>query len=183
MSKTEKMKAVRASIGQQMPLLVALVVLWMLLWGTVSWISVLSGIAVAIAVTRFFYLPPVELSGRFNPLWFVAFLGHFAWDLVRGSAEVAWLAFRPRAFPKSAVIAVDLVTVSDFITTLTAITISLIPGSLVVEVDRDRSILYLHVIDTENEEDLDRIRKKVLSVERALVRAVGSRDDVERTRA
>lgn len=178
-----KVKAVRWRIWQQLPLLVALVVLWMLLWGTVSWISVLSGIAVAIAVTRFFYLPPVELSGRFNPLWFVAFLGHFAWDLVRGSAEVAWLAFRPRAFPKSAVIAVDLVTVSDFITTLTAITISLIPGSLVVEVDRERSILYLHVIDTENEEDLDRIRKKVLSVERALVRAVGSRDDVERTRA
>lgn len=173
----------RWRIWQQLPLLVALVVLWMLLWGTVSWISVFSGIAVAIAVTRFFYLPPVELSGRFNPFWFLVFLGHFAWDLVRGSAEVAWLAFRPMAVPRSAVIAVDLVTVSDFITTLTAITISLIPGSLVLEVDRDRSILYLHVIDTENDDDLDRVRAKVLSVERALVRAIGSRDDVERTRA
>ena len=174
-------RQVRSSVVQQLPLLIALVVLWMLLWATVSWLSVLSGIVVAVVVTRFFYLPPVELSGRFNPCWLLVFLGHFLWDVVRGSFEVAWLSFRRQGVTSNAVIAVDLVTVSDFVTTLTAITLSLVPGSLVVEVDRERSILYLHVIGAETPEDVERVRQKGLSVERAIVRAVGSKDDVERT--
>ncbi|MDH6181606.1 multicomponent Na+:H+ antiporter subunit E [Microbacteriaceae bacterium SG_E_30_P1] len=179
----ETAKQVRWRVWQQLPLLVALVVLWMLLWGTVSWISVVSGIIVAVAVTRFFYLPPVELSGRFNPFWFGVFLLRFLWDVVRASFQVAWLAFRPRSVRSNAVIAVDLVTASDFITTLTAITISLIPGSLVLEVDRDRSILYLHLIGVDDAEGIDKMRRKVLSVERGIVRAIGSRADVERTGA
>jgi len=174
-------RQVRSSVVQQLPLLIALVVLWMLLWATVSWLSALSGIVVAVVVTRFFYLPPVELSGRFNPFWLLVFLGHFLWDVVRGSFEVAWLSFRRQGVTSNAVIAVDLVTVSDFVTTLTAITLSLVPGSLVVEVDRERSILYLHVIGAETPEDVERVRQKGLSVERAIVRAVGSKDDVERT--
>lgn len=179
----EVRKRIRWRVWQQLPLLVALVVLWMLLWGTVSWISVLSGVLVAVVVTRVFYLPPVELSGRLNPFWLLVFLGRFFFDVVVASFQVAGQAFRPRGVRSSAVIAVDLVTASDFITTLTAIAISLIPGSLVLEVDRDRSILYLHAIGVEDLEEADQVRRKVLSVERAIVRAIGSADDVERTRA
>ncbi len=173
----------RWRIWQQLPLLIVLVVLWMLLWGTVSPISVLSGILVAVFVTRVFYLPPVELSGRFNPFWLVVFLARFFVSLVTASFDVAFQALRPRGLRSNAVIAVDLVTVSDFITTLTAITVSLIPGSLVVEVDRDRSILYLHTINVSTEAEVEAARERVLSVERSLVRAVGSARDVERTRA
>jgi multicomponent Na+:H+ antiporter subunit E len=183
MTDREQRQHVRWRIWQQLPLLVALVVLWMLLWGTISWISVLSGLIVAVVVTRVFYLPPVELSGRFNPLWFIVFLARFFVDLVAASFLVVAQAFRPRGIQSNAVIAVDLVTRSDFITTLTAITISLIPGSLVVEVDRDRSILYLHAIGIENLDEAERVRRRVLSVERSLVRAVGTRQDMERTRA
>lgn len=181
--KPEVRKRLRWHLWQQLPLLVALVVLWMLLWGTISWISLLSGIAVAVLVTRVFYLPPVELSGRFNPFWALVFLARFLLDVVVASFQVAGQAFRPRGVRSNAVIAVDLVTASDFITTLTAIAISLIPGSLVLEVDRDRSILYLHAIGVEDLAAADRVREKVLSVERAIVRAVGSRADVERTSA
>lgn len=183
MSNSEERQHIRVRLWQQLPLLVALVVLWMLLWGTISWISVLSGILVAIVVTRVFYLPPVELSGRFNPFWFLVFLGRFLFDVVVASFTVAGQAFRPRGVRSNAVIAVDLVTVSDFITTLTALAVSLVPGSLVIEVDRDRSILYLHSLGVDDREGVEQIRHKVLGVERAIVRAVGSRADVERTRA
>lgn len=181
MSDRTSAQRVRWRLWQQLPLLVALVVLWMLLWGTVSAISLISGILVALAVTRLFYLPPVELSGRFNPFWFVVFLARFFVALVAASVDVAFQAIRPRGLRRNAVIAVDLVTVSDFITTLTAITVSLIPGSLVVEVDRDRSILYLHAINVEDDAAVEKVRATVLGVERSLVRALGSRQDVERT--
>ncbi|CAN5437266.1 Na+/H+ antiporter subunit E [soil metagenome] len=174
-------REVRWRLWQQLPLLIVLVVLWMLLWGTVSLLSIASGAIVAVVVTRLFYLPPVELSGRFNPFFGAIFLARFAFNVVVGSFSVAWLALRPRHVPTSSVIAVDLVTRSDFILTLTALAISLIPGSLVVEVDRGRSILYLHAIGIDSDAGVEKLRAKVLSVERGIVRALGSRDDVERT--
>ncbi len=179
-------RAARKELGwriwQQLPLILVLVALWMLLWGTLSWLTLASGGLVAVVVTRLFYLPPVELSGRFNPLWLIVFLARFAVDLVAGSFQVALAAFSRRGAGFNSIVAVGLVTRSDFIMTLTAISISLKPGSLVVEVDRENSILYLHAIRIGDEEQAQALRERVLSRERGLVRALGSRDDVERTR-
>lgn len=179
----EQRQRTRWRLWQQLPLLILLVGLWMLLWGTVSAISVLSGVLVALVVTRVFYLPPVELSGRFNPFWALVFLVRFFVSLVTGSFDVAFQAIRPRALRSNAVIAVTLVTSSDIIITLTSMTISLVPGSLVVEVDREASTLYLHSINVNSQEQVEAIRRNVRSIERSLVRAVGSAQDVERTRA
>lgn len=169
-------------LWQQLPLLVGLVLLWMLLWGTASWLSLLSGVLVAVVVSVVFYLPPVELGGRFNPVWALAFIGRFSADLVVASVHVAWLAVRPAGVRGNAVVAAQLATRSDFITTLVATTLSLVPGSIVVEVDRSRSILYCHVIDTGVRDDVDRFRATVRRVERGIVRAVGARRDLEAVR-
>lgn len=169
-------------VWQQLPLLIGLVAIWMLVWGSLSWLALVSGILVAVLVTRVFYLPAVELSGRFNPFWFLVFLGRFAFDLVVASFQVAWLAFRPRRVRHNAIIAVDLATRSDFITTAVGIATSLVPGSIVVDVDRDESILYLHVLNTDQLADAERTRARVLQVERSLVRSLGSRDDWNRVR-
>lgn len=171
------------AVVRQLPLILGLVVLWMMLWGTISWLSVVTGILVAFAVTRVFYLPPVELSGRFNVFWAVIFLVRFFTQLVVASVQVAGQAFRPRGVTMNAVIAVKLTTRSDLILTLTGIVISLIPGSIVLEADRHRSILYLHLLNTETLEEVERQRAKVFDVERRLVRVLGSREDMERMRA
>ena len=168
-------------VVQQIPLLVALVVLWMLLWGAFSWLNFATGIVVAVLVTRSFYLPPVELSGRLNPLRLLVFLGVFFVELVAASVEVAWLANRPGLRVRNAMIAVQLRTRSDFITTATGISLSLIPGSIVVEVDRANAVLYLHVFNVPDLESVERTKKKALEVERRLVLALGSKDDLERT--
>ncbi|MBN9179226.1 MAG: Na+/H+ antiporter subunit E, partial [Microbacterium sp.] len=65
-------------------------------------------------------------------------------------------------------------TDDDNIMTHTAETASLIPGSLIVEVDRDRRVLYLHVIGIRSDADLERQRESVLHWEQRIVRAVGS---------
>ncbi|MDF1479243.1 Na+/H+ antiporter subunit E [Leifsonia sp. H3M29-4] len=170
-------------IWQQVPLILGLVVLWMLLWGEFSWLALASGVLVAVLVTRAFYLPAVELSGRFNPFWFLVFLGRFGFDLAVASFQVAWIAVRPRPPGRNAVIAVDLVTRTDFMTTAVALAISLVPGSVVVDVDREASILYLHVLGVDDQTQVTAVRERVLGVERALVRALGSADDVRRVKA
>lgn len=170
-------KEVGRRLWRQLPLLVALVALWMSLWGQLSWLSAISGLVVAITVTRVFYLPPVDLSGRFN-IWYAAvFFFHFVRDIVFASFQVAYQAITPKV-PRSSIIAIQLRTRSDLIMTLDAIAMSLVPGSLVVDVDRERSILYLHTFDTESAKDVEAMRRQGLIVEARIVRALGSHDDL-----
>ena len=178
--KARKKAEARWRVRGHLPLLVALVVLWMLLWGSFSWLNLATGIILAVVVTRGLYLPPVELAGRFNPFLFVGFLGMFLVELVLASFQVAFQAFSPRAERTNAVVAVQLRTRSDFIMTITSIALSLIPGSLIVEVDRDHSILYLHALGTKDQAAIDKVRSDVLKVEGRLVRALGSREDIRR---
>lgn len=171
-------KRMRSSFLHQLPLLVWLVVLWTLLWGSLSPLTLLTGLLMAIFVMRVFYLPPVQLSGRFNIVQAVIFICTFVYDVVRGSFQVAWLAIDPRKVPRSAVIAVQLGSRSDLIMLLVSINISLVPGSLVVEADRFRSKLYVHAIDIDSEEDIEKARQTVLTVERRIVRVIGSKEDL-----
>ena len=168
------------SLARQLPLLVGLVVLWMALWNQFTVLAFVTGVAVALLVTRVFFLPPVELSGRFNLWYAVVFLAHFVVDLVRASVTVAWQAVRPRGVDSNAIVAVQLHTRSDFIMTLVAEAISLVPGSLVVEADRERSILYLHSLAVEDLAGVEGVRDGVLVVEARLVRVLGSDDDLRR---
>jgi multicomponent Na+:H+ antiporter subunit E len=171
----------RVRMWQQIPLIVILVVLWMLLWGSVSWLNLATGILLALFVTRVFYLPPVDLPGRFNPVCFAVFAAKFLFQLFIASFQVAGQAFAPRGIERNSVIGVQLATRSDLMTTLTAIALSLIPGSLVVEVDRERSILYLHVLNTKDADAVEKTRAKVIEIEFDLVRAFGSRTDLANT--
>lgn len=187
--------AARAGTGwrlwKQWPLLVTLIALWMLLWGSVSWLNLATGLVVALAVTRGLYLPPVELSGRFNPFWFALFLVRFLGSVFIASFQVAGLAITPGAGRNNSVIAVNLKTRSDVIMTFTAVALSLIPGSYVLEVEREQSLLYLHVLgptprknsDASPQEQNSRanelVRVRVLSLERQVVRALGSRADLK----
>ncbi|HEU4806964.1 MAG TPA: Na+/H+ antiporter subunit E [Homoserinimonas sp.] len=173
----------RAPLGKvilhQVPMLIWLVVLWMLLWGSFTWLTLLTGAIVALLVTRVFYLPPLALSGRFNPWWALVFAIHFTADVFRASIQVAWIAIDPRTTPSSSVVAVQLRSRSDLIMTLVSIAISLVPGSLVVEADRLRAVLYVHVLATETLDDVAVARATVLTVERRIVRALGSREEYD----
>jgi len=170
-------------LWRQLPFFVWLVALWMLLWGQFTWTAALTGLIAAIVVTRVFRLPPVELSGRVNAWYGLVFVVEFLGSLVLGSLTVAWQVVRPRGQQGAAIIAVPLVTDDDLIMTHTAVTASLIPGSLVLEADRERRVLYLHVIGVRDERDVQRQRDSVLRWERRVIMAVGSRAQVAQLRA
>jgi multicomponent Na+:H+ antiporter subunit E len=173
-------KSMIAQIWRQLPFFLWLIALWMLLWGQFTVIAFLTGVIAAVFVTRVYRLPPVELSGRVH-LWHgLIFLVAFAAALVRGSLTVAWQVLNPRRYPGTAIIAVPLRMDDELILAHTAITASLIPGSLIVEIDRDRRILYLHVLGVDSDEDVDAQRRSVQNWERRIVRAVGSRAQVAR---
>ncbi|MFC9558042.1 Na+/H+ antiporter subunit E [Agromyces sp. NPDC056965] len=162
------------SVWRQLPLLVALVFLWVFLWDQVTVLTVVTGILLAIGVTRVLYLPPVLLSGRFNP-WRGLLLGlRMMFDVTVASLQVAVLAIDPRWKPMNSIIAVQLLTRSDLVTTLTAEAISVVPGTVVVDIDRERGLLYLHALGTRTRADIDRVRRDVLGTEERIVLAIGT---------
>lgn len=163
----------------ELPLVIGLVITWMALWREVSPLSLVSGLVVAIVVMRIFYLPPVELAGRFNVLWSIRYLVFFFWNVAVASVHVAWIALRPKPVPNCAIIRVQLRTQSDFILTLVSLTISLIPGSFPVEVDREQRILYLHVLDTPDDAAVAKMHRTVAHIETLLIRTLGSSEEVK----
>jgi multicomponent Na+:H+ antiporter subunit E len=170
------------SLWRQLPFFVWLIVVWMLLWGEFSAFSLVSGVVVAFVVTRIFLLPPVELSGRVN-VWYLAVLAvTFSVAVVAGSLHVTLQVLNPRRYPGTAIIGVQLETDDDLIMTHVGVTASLIPGSLVVQTDRTNRILYLHVLDIDDEESLRKAKAEVCRWERRIVRAVGSRDQMDALR-
>ncbi len=171
-----------ASFAQELPLIVWLVLVWGSLWRDFSGSNLLFGALIAIVVTRLFYLPPVELSGRFNILYAIAFGARFFGKVVAASVDVFWLAVTRGPHIRNAVVAVQLRSSSDFIVTATGHTLTLIPGSLVVDVDRSTSTLYLHCLNVETTHDADAIRREARLTEAQIIRVLGSREELDRLR-
>jgi multicomponent Na+:H+ antiporter subunit E len=168
----------RISLRQELPLLVWLVFVWCALWQDFSPGNLLFGALIAVVVARLFYLPPVELGGRFNVLRAVLFAVVFLGKVVAASLQVLYLAVARGPKVTNAVVAVQLRSHSDLMVTATGHIISLIPGSLVVEVDRSTSTLYIHGLNVRNGEDIVSLRKEVRDTEAGLIRIMGTKDEL-----
>ena len=165
-------------LRHQLPLLLWLVLVWNLLWGTWSWANLISGTVVAVVVTSLLPLPPVVGGVRVHGVRLVRLLGWFVIDLVVSAAQVAWLTVRPGGISRSAILEIPLRTDSDLLLTIVAETVTLVPGSIVIDLDREEKSLILHVLHVEDESDVERRRASVLAQEERVVRALGSDRDI-----
>ena len=168
----------RISLRQELPLLVWLVIVWGALWRDFSPGNLLFGALIAVLVARLFYLPPVELGGRFNVLRAVPFALMFLAKVAAASFQVLYLAVATGPKVISAVVAVPLRSHSDLLVTATGHITALIPGSLVVEVDRSTSTLYIHGINIRNAADAAQLRKDVRNTEAGLIRIMGTQAEL-----
>jgi multicomponent Na+:H+ antiporter subunit E len=169
---------VAARAGHRLPVLVWLVLVWILLWGTWSWANVFSGLAVALFVTLVLPLPAVAGGLRVRPLPLVRFVGHFLADLAVSGAQVAWQTLRPGGELRGAIVRVQLRADSDLLLTAVAETLSLVPGSLVLDLDRERRLIAVHLLHADDLADVERQKADVLAIEERIVRAFGTTEDI-----
>ncbi|MBW4093987.1 MAG: Na+/H+ antiporter subunit E [Acidobacteria bacterium] len=173
----------RVSLRQELPLLIWLVLVWGALWRDFSPGNLIFGAIIAVLITQFLYLPPVELGGRFNVFHAFSYLWIFLFKVVQASAQVLYLAIFRGPTVRNAVVAVPLRSTSDLIITATGHATSLVPGSLVVEVDRSTSTLYLHAMDASTAADVEKVRREVRATEARIIRIMGTRAEVAALRA
>lgn len=178
MSTSAVRRQARNSLRAELPLILWLVVVWGALWGDWSPGNLVFGLLLALLVTRTLVLPPVRLSGRFNVVHFVLFVVTFVWQVAKASIHVFRVALVQGPRVHNAVLRVPLRQNNDLLMTAVGHTMALIPGSLVVEVDRGNGILYFHVLDIATPEQAEAFRRSVLDIEAAWIRIMGSREDL-----
>ena len=146
-----------------------LMLVWILLWGTVSAANIVSGLAIALVITVLLPLPPVPVEGRVHPLSLLRLIATVAYYLLLSSVQVAWLAIKPGPPPLTAVLRAHLAVKSDLVLALAVNIINLTPGSVVLEIDQARRMIYVHVIDVGSDRTVKRFYRQVSEMERLLV--------------
>lgn len=162
----------------QLPVIGWLTLVWLLLWGEVTPINLIGGLIVSALIILVFPFPRVSVEGTLRPWRTVVLLSRFLHDLSVASFHVGWLAIRPSAPPPSAVILINLVSRSELRQTLTGELISLVPGSLLIELDSEGRRMWLHVLDAETPEKVATARRKARAQEHRLLQAIGTADEV-----
>lgn len=161
-------------IGQlQITVVAWLTLVWVVLWGSISPFIVCGGIVVSVACCLLFPMPRLGMHLRVRPLRLAWLAARFLSDVVTASVQVGWTALRFGYQPRNAVVEIDLRTDSDFVLTIVAEMVSLVPGSLVVEARRATHTLFLHVLDVRDEAGVEKMRRDVFALERRVILALG----------
>lgn len=151
---------------------VALAVVWVMLMGQVTWMNVISGLLLAMLIQWLFPMPSLTAQLRVHPWKTAVLLARFAFDLVRASWHVAWLAIRPRPVGRGSLVDVQLHLHDDLRRTIIAEFTSLVPGTVVIDVHPETSILTIHVLDITDEDQLRRERENIWALERRVAAAL-----------
>ncbi len=144
---------------------------WVLLWGDITWGNIIVGLVFGLIVMTVLPLPRVPVEGRLHPLAAIRLLLSLMVNFVQSSAQVAWAAVKPGPPPLGAVVRVHVAIKSDLVLTLAVNYINLVPGTMVVEIDHLRRMLYVHIFDVSKQKYIDAFFKQTAYVERQFIKA------------
>ena len=150
---------------------------WAFLWASFSPFILISGALLGWVIGMIFPLPPIYWQGRLHPLGLIHLVTHLFADLTMSSIRLIGYIFERDVNLHSSLLSVDLHTDDDLHQTSVASLISLVPGTVVVEVVRHPRRLYLHCVGMHKQTE-DDIHEMVIGVERRLVRAIGSKEEI-----
>ncbi|QII03592.1 Na+/H+ antiporter subunit E [Rhodococcoides fascians A21d2] len=146
-----------------------LTAIWVLLWGNVSAANILGGIAVGLLIMVLLPLPRVPVEGRIHVFSLVKLAVVFLYYAIESSVSVAWLAIRPKAPPVTGVLRCRIAIKSDLVLTLFVDAMNLVPGTMVLEIDRTRRLLYVHVLDMGTQKAVDGFYAYVRHLEKLFI--------------
>jgi multicomponent Na+:H+ antiporter subunit E len=150
-------------------------VVWVMLWGELTIANVVTGSIVATLLNLAMPVPPAtDLDMNFGGL--VRLFGSWAIDFVVASVHVAYLALRRADPPPTAIIKVPMRTNADISLATAMALINLQPGGIIVDVDKQKKILTMHLLDASSTGNIERQIAQLTRMERRVIRAFENRD-------
>lgn len=129
----------------------ALLAVWMVVLGSTDPLDAMLGLVVAAAVLAL-PVPGVSVGGQGLGVMRRAWgLPIFAWGLlrevVRGTWDVALRVAHLRAIEQPGVVEVPVGDRTELGVAVTALATTLSPGTVLIDIDRERAVMIFHVID------------------------------------
>ncbi|MEU9809079.1 Na+/H+ antiporter subunit E [Mycobacterium sp. NPDC050853] len=158
-------------------IVVWLVLVWTMLWGNFSVANTITGLLVALVITVLMPMPRLPVEGRLHVVSMIRLAFTVAWYMVLSSLQVAWLAIRPGPPPLSAVLRAQISVKSDLVMALLLNTLTIIPGSVVLEIDQERRLAYVHVLDVGSPKAVASFYAQLRQLERLFIAAFERESD------
>lgn len=139
-------------------------------WLLLAWPPDPQGAAVGVVVSLLVsYLAGHLFVGRHHLVWqprrylvfLFVYLPLFLWEVFKANLDVAYRVACPRMPIHPGIVAVRTRLVSDVGLTFLANSITLTPGTMTVDIDRDQGLLYIHWIDVKSE-DVEEASRRVV---------------------
>jgi multicomponent Na+:H+ antiporter subunit E len=158
--------------------IVWLAVVWVLLWGSFTPLSIVGGLVVAIAVLAAFRFPAPGPYLPLRPVRLLGLAGYLVYDMVVSGADVSWQTLRHGRRARGAVIAMPLVSDSDRVVTVIANALSLSPGAMVLQIDHEHGLWFVYALGPRDADGVERCRRRTLDMQRRVIAALGTDDEL-----
>ncbi len=136
-----------------------LTALWVVLWRSTTPGTLVTGIALAVALTWGVRRSDTRKERhRVRPLALVRYFGHMILALVQSNIVLAWEVLTPTDYTKPGVLEVQLPTSSELVLTVIANSITLTPGTMTLGLRAETSTLVIHVLHLR---DIDEARAEI----------------------
>ncbi len=147
---------------------------WCLLNWVPDWQHLIVGVFVAALVSYItgdmFVQRPHLLKHVKRYLWFLYYIPIFLWEMFKANIDVAYRVSHPNLPIKPGIVKVKTSLKSDTGLTFLANSITLTPGTLTVDIDRDGGFLYVHWINVKDKDIEGATEKIAKRFERILTR-------------
>ncbi len=151
-----------------------LTLIWVLLWGELSWKSVIGGLFMAFLVMT--VMPMHRATNekiKVRPIALARLSIVFILDVLKASVEITY-AILTRKKLKAAIIRVHTRAESDIFLAITSGFTAMVPGSIVIDAHRMTGMMYVHVFDVSGEDGLQKAHDTVIRQEERILRALAS---------
>lgn len=148
-----------------------LTLIWVLAWGSPSPANVLGGLAVAAVLMT--VAPDTWPAGRLRvrPVAVARFAGYVVVKAIESNMVITREILARHSRVHTGVVAVPLPECSDGLVTLIANVMALTPGTMPIEVTRDPTVLYVHILHLH---DVEATRAEMRKLATLAYRAFGS---------
>ena len=155
-----------------------LTLVWVLLWGTFTPLSIVGGVVVALAVIGAFRFPPAAPHLPVRPLRLLGLGGYLVYDMVVSGAGVSWQTLRYGRAARGAVFAVPLLSRSDRVVTVIANALSLSPGAMALQIDHQHGLWFVYALGPRDEAGVERTRRRTMDMQRRVIAALGTPEEL-----
>lgn len=131
-----------------------------IVWALLNWIPDWQNLLIGLFIASFVaYMTGDMFPARFKSslsakryMWALYYIPVFLWECIKANLDVAYRVIHPNLPIKPGIVKIKTRLKSEIALTFLANSITLTPGTMCVDIDKDEGILYIHWINVKDED-------------------------------